>query len=80
MKKFLFIIAACAMFTACNSLEREAIERLEAIQKAWDNNDTELAMQLTEDIAEWESSLSDEEKAEVGEAVKKWAESNVKDI
>ncbi|MBR5205572.1 MAG: hypothetical protein IKW52_00190 [Alistipes sp.] len=77
MKKVLMILAACALFAACNSVEREAINRLAEIDAAWKAGNIELAEQLTAEIEVWEKALSDEDKAKVGKAVKKWAEENI---
>ena len=71
------ILAACALFAACNSVEREAINRLAEIDAAWKAGNIELAEQLTAEIEVWEKALSDEDKAKVGKAVKKWAEENI---
>ena len=71
------ILAACTLFAACNSVEREAIDRLAEIDAAWKAGNIELAEQLTAEIEVWENSLSDEDKAKVGKAVKEWALKNI---
>lgn len=77
MKKVLMILAACALFAACNSVEREAIDRLAEIDAAWKAGHIELAEQLTAEIEVWENALSEEDKAKVGKAVKEWALKNI---
>lgn len=77
MKKILTLIAACALFAACGSVESEAIKRLEKIDAAYKAGDDERAMKLSADIEAWEQSLNDEDRAKVQAAVLEWTLNNI---
>lgn len=77
MKKILTLIAVCALFAACGSVEDKAIKRLEKIDAAYKAGDDERALKLSAEIEEWEQSLSDEDKAKVQAAVLEWTKNNI---
>ena len=77
MKKILTLVAVCALFAACGSVESEAIKRLEKIDAAYKAGDEERALKLSADIEKWEQSLNDEDRAKVQAAVLEWTINNI---
>ena len=69
MKKILVIAAMMAMFVACKSVEDKAKDYVEKATAAMEAGDFEKAFAIGQEMEEWYTSLSDEDKAKVDAAM-----------
>ena len=68
MKKLFAIMAVCLMCVACASPADKAVDYLESIKAAAESSNYEEVTRITDEMANWMDTLTEEELVEVQEA------------
>lgn len=77
MKKLFAIMAVCLMCVACASPADKAVDYLESIKAAAESSNYEEVTRITEEMANWMDTLTEEELVEVQEAQAAWYRSQL---
>lgn len=81
MKRIFVLLAACALFTACENSPAEKMEGyLGEFEKALEANDMAKLNNIMSEVGEWQKTLSEEENEEAEAIAAKWREEHKEEL